>query len=185
MTETNSQTLFWLNWREVTSDFAATSVPAFTSPRKGVTTFPFKKWGTAIPLNWSTASVEVQQTASGVCEVTGGTENWMMVYFTNFMVKLLKWIVSLESVLESSVVMSKFCQNVSLQVADKHYENTRFTMPLPRLPLPPQALQAELGYFTTVRITSDSNCVYTVYMSKISSTMFFVWYARRFVAKNK
>jgi len=111
-----------------------------------------EKWGTAFllrkvgeglfpafPLNWSTASVGVRQTASGDCEVTGGTDNWKMVYFTNFMVKLLKWTASLESVLESSsIIMSKFCQNVSLKVADEHYGNTRFAMPLPRLPLPPQ-----------------------------------------------
>ena len=113
----------------MTSDFAATSVPTFTLPRKGVTTFPFKKWeghSPAFPLNLSTASVGVRQTASGVCEVTGGPESWEVVYFTNFMVKLLKWTASLKSILESSIIMSKFCQNVSSKVADKHYRKHTF-----------------------------------------------------------
>jgi len=106
-----------------------------------------KKWGTAFPsrkvceglspafpLNLSTASVGVRQTASGLCEVTGRTENWEVVYFNNATVKLLKWKVCLKA----ASLCQHFVQSMSSKVADKHYENTRFTMRLPHLPLPPQ-----------------------------------------------
>jgi len=106
-----------------------------------------KKWGTAFPLrkvdeglspafplDLSTASVGVRQTASGDCEVTGGTDNWEMVYFNNATVILLKWKVCLKA----ASLCKHYVQSMSLKVADEHYRNTRFTMPLPHLSLPPQ-----------------------------------------------
>jgi len=81
--------------------------------------------------------------------------------------------------LKAASLCQHFCQNVSLKVADKHYEKTRFTMRLPRLPtarvniITLQGFQAELGYVTAARITLHNNCVHTAYMSKISSRMFF------------
>jgi len=49
-----------------------------------------------------------------------------MVYFNNLMIKLLKRTGSWESVFEGSIIMSTFYQNVSLKVADKHYEKNTF-----------------------------------------------------------
>jgi len=93
-----------------------------------------RKYITYCNLNWSTASVGVRQTASGDCEVTCGTDNWKMVYFNNVAVKLLKW----KACLKAASLCQHFVQSMSLKVADKRYENTRFTMRQPRLPLPPQ-----------------------------------------------
>jgi len=51
----------------------------------------------------------VRQTAGGSCEVTGGTANWQIVYFHSVIVmaKLFKWIVSGESIFQSSII---FCR---------------------------------------------------------------------------
>ena len=68
---------------------------------------------------------------------------------------------------------------MSLKVSDKHYEKNTFYYDAASLSPAATAavnivtLQAELGYVTTVRITSHNNGVYTVNMSKISSRMFF------------
>ena len=78
---------------EVTSDFAAKSVPPSRGQEVG-NGVPLRKVGEglspAFPLNLSTASVGVRQTASGVYEVTGGTENLEVVYLNNVTVKLVK-----------------------------------------------------------------------------------------------
>jgi len=121
----------------VTSDFAAKSVPPSRGQEVGNSVSLKKSGGRlfpAFPLNLITASVGVRQTASGDCEVTGGTDNWEMVYFNNVAVKLLKW----KACLKAASLCQHFVQSMSLKVDDKHYENTRFTMRQPRLPLPPQ-----------------------------------------------
>jgi len=44
-----------------------------------------------VTLHWPVCGV--RQTAGGAYEVTGGTENWKVIYFNYVMVKLFKWIV--------------------------------------------------------------------------------------------
>ena len=52
----------------------------------------------------------VWQTASGVCEVSGGANNWEMVHFNYFM--LFKWTVSWESIFETIIILPTWFQNV-------------------------------------------------------------------------